>query len=491
MRSPGALRLVVASSCLAALLAAACGKSDGSNVNGSASGNGNNGTGNASARAGTTGGPDIDIDIGGASNGSDGAGGDGLGDECAGDLIEAQRVPLDMYVMLDVSGSMLAPTEGDLKVTKWQAVSSALSEFVKDDASSGIGMGLQVFPIRDPAAPASCTTSAECGDFGPCFRKLCDGYLDVRVCDKKADCGFFGGNCINFGFCEGDPNIVCVPVGDACEGENEQGEPLGDCVQPPTSPCLTTADCRPATYAMPAPAIAQLPAARDALVSAIEATMPDPDGATPTGPALSGAIDQASSWAVAHADHQVVAVLATDGLPTECTPVAIDEVAAIAGNGFQATPSIQTFVIGVFGAEDLDAPGNLNAIAQAGGTTQAFLVDTQGDVAMQFRDALNQIRASGLSCDLLVPQAEAGKTVDYDKVNVVFDDGAGSSTLGYVGSAAACEAEKQGWYFDKNPDEGETPERILVCPDTCTNFRQVDMGSVQIKLGCERRDVVK
>lgn len=138
MRSPGALRLVVASSCSAALLAAACGNSDGSNVNGSASGNGN-----TSAKAGTTGGPDLGS-LGGASNGSDGVGGDGI-EECAGDLVEAQRVPLDMYVMLDVSGSMLSPTEGDMNVTKWQAVSSALSGFISDDASAGIGVGLQVF----------------------------------------------------------------------------------------------------------------------------------------------------------------------------------------------------------------------------------------------------------------------------------------------------------------------------------------------------------
>lgn len=274
----------------------------------------------------------------------------------------------------------------------------------------------------------------------------------------------------------------------------------GACVVP-ESVCVTAGDCRPATYAAAAADIAELPAAAPGLLSVLDVAMPDPDGLTPTGPALAGAIQQASAWASAHPDHQVVAVLATDGMPTLeakgmlCAPVRTEEqlaaVPEIAAAGHAGDPSIMTFVIGVVGPDDLSAPGTLNAIARSGGSGDAFIVDTQGDVAMQFRDALNQIRASGLSCDLLVPQAEVGKTLDYGTVNVVFDDGSGSSLLGYVGSAAACDTGKGGWYFDKDPDQGQTPERILVCPDTCAKFRAIDMGSVQIKLGCVRHDVVK
>jgi Mg-chelatase subunit ChlD len=479
MRLSRAAWQAFATAWLVALLAPACDGSSHPDAPGeSGGGSGKAGSGSAAD------GPDL------GALGGDGSGTNSPGDvdeECAGELIEAQRIPLDMYVMLDVSGSMLAPTEGDVAVTKWQAVSSALADFVSDDASAGIGMGLQVFPIRHPEAPASCTSSAECGAFGPCFRKFCEDQPGIVVCETKQDCGLLGGDCVDFGFCENDENILCWPPGLSC-AEDDNGQPLGSCLQPPTSPCLSTADCRPATYQAPAAAIAELPGARAALLASIESATPDPDGATPTGPALEGAIDQARAWAMAHADHQVVAVLATDGLPTECAPVEIDDVAALASAGSLANPSIATFVIGVVGSEDADAPGNLDAIARAGGTEQAFIVDTQGDVAAQFRSALNQIRASRLSCDLLVPKAEAGKPVDYDYVNVVLDDGSGPATLDYVTDASGCSATAGGWYFETEPDGGAAPEHILVCPATCEKFGQVDSGSVQIKLGCARRE---
>lgn len=495
MRPSGALRLAISASCLAALLAAACGST--SDHPGTASANASgNGSGNTSAKAGTTGGPDLG-NLGGVGNGSDGAGGADIGDECAGDLIEAQRVPLDMYVMLDVSGSMLSPTEGDPNVTKWQAVSSALSGFISDDDSAGIGVGLQVFPIRRPEAPTSCTSDKACGDFGPCANRGCwpmqNGILNA--CIDSDGCGIFQ-ECVVIGECANDPeNYVCN-----ADTTTNCGAGLGAC-RVPESVCFAAGDCRPATYATAASEIAELPAAAPGLLNVLSIAMPDPDGLTPTGPALTGAIDQASAWATAHPERQVVAVLATDGMPTLeakgmlCTPITtpaqVQAVPAIAAAGLAADPSITTFVIGVVGPQDASAPATLNLIAMKGGSGEAFIVDTTGDVAMQFRDALNQIRASGLSCDLLVPQAEAGKDVDYGKVNVVFDAGSGPMTLGYVGSAAACADQKEGWYFDKNPDAGETPERILVCPDTCAQFRAVDTGSVQIKLGCMRRDVVK
>jgi len=141
------------------------------------------------------------------------------------------------------------------------------------------------------------------------------------------------------------------------------------------------------------------------------------------------------------------------------------------------------------GPADTDAPANLNSVAKSGGTTRAFIVDTQGNVQQQFRNALNTIRASGLSCELAVPEAEAGKALDYGQVNVSFDGGNGATDLLSWPDASGCGAEG-GWYYDVNPAEG-TPKRIVACPTTCTAFQKTDMGSVQIKLGCKTRMVVK
>jgi hypothetical protein len=464
---------------LASLFASACGSSSGSSVAGAGASDGNGASSGGSSSLGLP-----TLGLAGVDPGS----GDGTakgGASCAGQLTEAKRLPLDMYVMLDASGSMLDPTDGNANITKWQAVSSALSDFVNDPASSGIGMGLQVFPLTDPKAPAACTTNAQCGDFGPCFLKTCWGYPDGLVpCTTDAYCGQYG-PCLTFGICANDDSYVCPTIGANCQ------TPLGKCIAPPPSVCLATADCRPARYAAPAAEVAQLPGAKAALLAAISAAMPE--GQTPSGPALQGAIQQAGAYAAAHPEHQVVAVFATDGLPTLCEPLTIADVAGVAAAGKAATPSISTFVIGVFGAADLDAPANLNTIAKSGGTTKAFIVDTKGDVASQFRAALDTIRSSHLSCDLAVPVAEAGKTVDYNQVNVAYDNGsgAGAQSLFYVETAAGCAAATTGgWYYDTKPSDG-TPQRIIVCPTTCADFGQTDMGSVNIELGCTTRRIVK
>jgi hypothetical protein len=324
---------------------------------------------------------------------------------------------------------------------------------------------------------------------------LIDG--QVVGCVNDDFCGFTQ-NCVILGECSNDANYVCDrELTDTCD------ENLGDCVTPPST-CLGQTDCRSDAYAAPAATIAELPPASATLVAAIRGVMPDPANLTPTGPALAGATAQAKAWAAAHPDHQVVAVLATDGMPTlqaaaaSCGLVTsqadIDQVVDIARAARGALPSISTFVIGVVGPDDASAPGTLRAIAKAGGSGDAFIVDTAGDVQKEFRAALNQIRGTGLSCDLAVPPAQAGKTVDYDRVNVDFTSKAGQKQqLSYVGDADGCAAAPgaQGWFYDVPDASQSVPTRIQVCPATCTGFKAADNGSVQISLGCKTRSIVK
>jgi hypothetical protein len=455
-----------------------------------------------SAGTSGSGGPDLgDVD----GNGNGGTGGSlGKGEECAADLVEAQRLPLDMYIMLDVSGSMLVPTEGDENVTKWEAVSSALADFFSDPDSAGIGVGLQVFPLRHPDAPVSCTSNAECAGFESCFLKTCWNADGLLSCDTDDDCGLLApqGSCVTFGICANDADYVCRAIGQPC-GDSELGQDLGDCLPAPPSECTVTADCRPSSYAAPAAAIAALPGAGAALVSTLEASTPDPGNLTPTGPALEGAIQHAKAWALAHPDHQVVAVLATDGQPTLRTAATtcgrvelaahLQQVVDLAAEGSSSAPAISTFVVGVLSTDDAasGASSVLGGIADAGGTDQAFIIDTQGDVQTKFRAALNAIRAHGLSCELQVPAGEAGKPVSYDEVNVDFTNQAGTKEgLFRVENASACAdaPNGRGWYYDSLPAVTK-PSRITVCPSVCSEFQTVDMGSVSIALGCEQRSV--
>ncbi|MES1175260.1 MAG: VWA domain-containing protein [Myxococcales bacterium] len=469
---------------IAAIMSVACSSSEHPATIGVGDPNSSAGTGNSSGNG--------SLDFGGMGNSANGTGNSGtgatLGDACAADVSTAQAIPLDMYIMLDVSTSMLEPTAA--VTSKWDAVKTAIESFLKDNASADLGVGIQYFPIELPNVPASCNTDAQCGAAGPCFARFCFNYDDGKgtflLCDNDTDC-IIGktdvGPCAKLAACSEGVHYLCDGPGLSCGSEN--GVDQGTCTaQTPT--CANPDSCDVTGYSTPATPIAALPGAANALVASIDAQTPS--GNTPTGPALSGAIAQASTWAKAHPDHRVITVLATDGLPTSCTPNDIASVAAIAKAGAAANPVISTFVIGVFGTEDVakGAPDNLNLIAQQGGTQAAFIVDTQKDVTAQFLAALDTIRGARLACEFKIPQPMSGTdTLDYGRVNVQFTDGNTKDLVYYVTTAAGCDATSGGWYYDVDPATGAIPTKIIACPTSCTTFQGAANGaSVGIALGC-------
>ena len=62
---------------------------------------------------------------------------------CAAASEKAAPVPLDIFVMLDQSGSMKDTTSTG--ATKWSAIKGAFAAFMDDPAAAGIGVGLQYF----------------------------------------------------------------------------------------------------------------------------------------------------------------------------------------------------------------------------------------------------------------------------------------------------------------------------------------------------------
>jgi hypothetical protein len=444
--------------------------------------------GASAASAGAAGGLNLMNGGNGAGVDNGGANGNGLPDACAADITTAKPIPLDMYIMLDVSSSMLEATS--LQISKWDAVKAALEAFLKDDASTGLGVGLQYFPLQKPGAPSSCTKNSDCGDSAPCFLKACDKFPQIIACDQASDCinpndGANYGPCAVLGQCAKNPDYVCRDQGLPCGTDPDTGADLGNCVaHSAPSFCLNTESCDIPLYAAPSSPIAELPGSAAALVASIDKQTPS--GATPTAPALSGAIQQASAWAKAHPDHRVVTVLATDGLPTQCAPTEIDLVANIAKGGVTATPSISTFVIGVFGPADAaaNAPDNLNQIAKQGGSKQAFIVDTTQDVTKQFLSALDTIRGGRLACQFQIPQPSSNEMLDYGRVNVQLTSGTQKSVVYYVKDAATCDPTTGGWYYDVDPALG-APTQIVACPSSCTQFQAASAGaSVGIALGC-------
>src|SRR5262249_36348589 len=157
--------------------------------------------------------------------------------------------------------------------------------------------------------------------------------------------------------------------------------------------------CNTRDYATPEVEIGALPGNAAAINAAIMAQTPA--GATPTVPSLTAAIDHARSWATDHPDQQAVVVYQTDGYPLGCNggDNTIANAAMVAADGFNGTPSVRTFVLGI-GPNLTD----LNQIAMAGGTNTALIIDTSQDVGQQLIDRLNQIRNDVVvDCSYTIP----------------------------------------------------------------------------------------
>jgi len=344
--------------------------------------------------------------------------GTGVGGGCAGIDKTAEKVPLDMYIMLDQSGSMSDPASGG--GTKWDAVESALSAFVNQPEAAGIGVGIQYFPL---ASGANC---------------------NVPQCTVDGDCGAGCGPCMLLG-----PFGICTGFGNSDS-------------------------CDVMDYATPDVPIGVLPGNAGAIISSIAAH--GPTGGTPTSAALEGAISHAQTWAGANPGHAVIVVLATDGDPTSCNSD-LGYINGVAAAGFNGTPSIPTFVIGVGGSVSA-----LNGFASAGGTGMAYMIDQDPNVQQAFLDALNEIQGIALPCSYLIPPPDDGD-INYDQVNVEYIPGGGGTpeTLPKVNSLADCPPGGNAWYYD-NPS---APTQIVLCPDTCTNISMDTMGQIKIVLGCD------
>ena len=480
------VRQLAAGFCLLSTIAcvsASCSSSDSSGGSGDDAAAGGSGQAGGAAGAGggsaANGGSSTGGKAGSAGTGigQSGSAGSAGGPTCGGSTQKAKPIPFDMYVMMDKSGSMAQKTAQG--VSKWAAVQQAFDAFVKDPASSGIGLGIQFFPKLVPGVPSSCTSDAACSAAGPCaYVKVCQGPAgDPKSCDSPSDCG--GAACLPIGLCENDENATC-----AFDGTTACGGTLGACLKLPGY-CAGRDSCQLSDYSAPAVEVGLLPGNGAAVLSAMGAQAPD--GNTPTAPALTGAVQHAQAWATSNPGHTVIAVLATDGLPTECTPQTIPEIAAIADKAKAGTPSVQTFVIGVLGTADLakGAAANLDLIASSGGSSKAFVIDATGDVGQQFLATLNVIRGAALSCEYAVPTPTMG-TLEYDLVNVEYtpSSGSGAQTIYYVGDASKCDAATGGWFYDVEPAKG-TPKKIQLCPATCKKVQSDPGARVDVRLGCK------
>jgi hypothetical protein len=305
---------------------------------------------------------------------------------------------------------------------KWDAVSSALRSFVQLPAAQGMSVGLGFFPRPPGPVPPEC---AACNDT-----------------ECLANCGCLSITC---------NTRQCL------------------CAQYSTSSCFTS------DYTFPAVPITALPGGARPIIDALVAVRPD--GGTPTYAALEGAIAYARDWG-ARTNRKVAIALATDGEPTNCGDNNVGSVSRLARAA--AAQGLLTFVIGV--GPQLD---NLNAIAAAGGTSGAYLVEGV-DVQTQFLKALQSIQgaAARLSCAYAIPAPPSGQTLDPSKVNVEVTSASNTTTLGQVADRARCDA-RGGWYYD----DPRAPTQIQLCDASCASINSGGPTQVAVSFGCRTRGI--
>jgi hypothetical protein len=370
------------------LVAAACSASGGDDSLYGTGANGPNGTGTGTGGSGPV--------FGGAS----GNAGTGLqqriGENCYANVTQGEHVPLDLYIMFDQSLSMSCETVAG-GTTRWDAVKSALSNFVQDQAAAGIGVGIQYFGQGSVPFLSSCNVA---------------DYLNADV------------------------EIAPLP---------QNSQPILDSLN-----------------------------------------RHGPGTNTPTAVAVQGATQHAQTWKGQNPGHALAVILVTDGQPNACG----DLPAVVSAAQASASSGIPVYVIGVVSAGvdcgilDPNPPNkpDLDAVAQAGGTAQALIVEAGQNTEQQFLAKMNQIRGEAqVPCEYQIPPATPDKPFDPRLVNVQYTQ-SGAPTIVYaVPDANACDPAQGGWYFDNPAD----PKRLLLCPTTCNTVTTVTGLSVQVALGCQ------
>ena len=326
---------------------------------------------------------------------------------CASFDAVAEPAALEVFLLLDSSGSMEFKTEDG--IAKWFALRDALSAFMTDEASEGIGIAMTFFPYVEPNVPEWCIEEDACGDPAACIdTQMCLPSM-TEACETDQDCA-------NAGL----PSDSCGPVGTCSELVNELCAPSIGLGCSTATPCMHLGycdnrySCDTADYDTPTLPLAELPNAASSIVNAM--SIRNLQGSTTTLPAVEGSLLAAITQADQNPDHKVIVVVATDGMPTHCDP-ALDEgdmTTAIEHISVPATEAlghgVQTFVIGVFAPDEQEvATENLGQIAQAGGTESAFIINTGeavGSVFSRRSTKFDGLRRCAISCSRLRPNRQ-------------------------------------------------------------------------------------
>lgn len=245
-------------------------------------------------------------------------------------------------------------------------------------------------------------------------------------------------------------------------------------------------ECTGETIAPPSVGLTAIPTGASALVASLNAATPNGAFTTTEG-ALRGMNTFTSTPANRSATRTLAQVLITDGAPTACTLRDNPSLAALidAQRSQLAVNTYVVGMNGAnyTNLEALALAGGAPAHGTlcAAGTASCHYYDVGAGSAAAFSAALRDIQLAAVGCTYNLPTPSRG-VIDPDRVRVSYQSGASSTDLGRVTNAAACPASGNGWYYDNNT----TPTAVRLCTTTCTTVRADASARINVLFGCLR-----
>ncbi len=341
---------------------------------------------------------------------------------CAREAIQTSPLPLDMYLVLDRSGSMNLPQSmpvdstqpgggdcnvGDPVVSRWCYAINALDGFFGSEVAQGTGVALQFFPA------GGCATSPSPLLFGCCSSGACC----AGGAEKKPD----------------------VPL-------------------------------------------SELPAAREALAEALNRATPWADR-TPIEAALRGIVSYTQQ--ARRPGRQMMGLLVTDGGPEGCSASSQHLANIVLAHREKTgipTYVVATQGAAYSWLEPIAVAGGapVHTARCAGGVRPCHFYDVGNARPDVFIDVLQQIQRSAISCSYAVPSADTGLS-DPNEVSLSIRTKAGRELqVERVASSGDCGAAP-GFFYD----DPAAPATLDLCPASCSALRAADGGQVNILLGCQ------
>ncbi len=248
----------------------------------------------------------------------------------------------------------------------------------------------------------------------------------------------------------------------------------------------TGVECTGSAVSTPAVSLVAIPANAAQLVSALNTATPNGAYTTTEG-AIRGMNTFTSAAVNRSAARTLAQVLITDGRPTACTLRDNAGLAAIIDTQ-RTVNGVNTYVVGMLGADYAGletlalsggAPAHTNLCAS--GSSSCHYYDVGLGASAGFSQALRDIQLAAVGCAYNLPAPPRG-LLDPDRVRVTYDSGGPASDLTRVQSASNCGSSPSSWHYDNNT----SPTSVRLCPAACSVVRANAAAKVNVLFGCLR-----